>query len=127
MTTTNRDNILKYIIEHPCTNDSISFSDFEGLYKVFSAFSRNEIDQELIHLTDLEYISAVKTTSGMYIAFILPKGRAYIDDKTVAESAAAKAKAEERKETKRIERNQWIQFWIPLAVSILALIISIVK
>jgi len=31
-----------------------------------------------------------------------------------------------KKETKRLERNKWIQFWIPVTVSVGALVVSII-
>lgn len=31
-----------------------------------------------------------------------------------------------KRETRRIERNQWIQFWVPVSLSVIALIISII-
>lgn len=113
-----RDIVIKYIVEHR-SNDQ--YNDFDTMLSEIPDLSKQDINDALIHWDKLKYLIAPKTsTNDVKLVFLLSEAMTYVDYLNDQQ----KKDKQSSKDKKRLERNQWIQFWIPIVLSIIAIVIS---
>ena len=124
MNTEDMNTILRFVINNPDPG-ALSFSDMRTLYDHFRRFSKDEIDRALRTMETSGLVKLSVTLEGIEAIKPTGAGDVHVHDSREATLALAKSKAEARKEKLRLERDEWIKFWIPVSLSIVAIITSI--
>jgi len=125
MTTEVRDDILQFIVANASKDDD-AFSEYERLRGANRNIAVTEVEGALRELACLGFVENIDTLSGIYTTVVMQAGRDYLDNKRASLHANARREAADLQEKRRIERNEWIKFWIPISLSIIAIVISII-